>query len=68
MLFRSWALLPAPPVVITFQVTVDEGSAGLLTNVALHDNDQIGTVEEGAVAVVQLPASVKIIFVPLLFK
>ncbi len=64
----DWALLPAPPVVITFQVTVDEGSAGLLTNVALHDNDQIGTVEEGAVAVVQLPASVKIIFVPLLFK
>ncbi len=64
----DWALLPAPPVVITFQVTVDEGSTDLLTNVAMHDNDQLGTVEEGAVAVVTLPASVKNIYIPLLFK
>ena len=52
----------------TFQVTVDEGSSGLLTNVAMHSNDQLGTVEEGAVAVVTLPASVKNIYIPLLFK
>lgn len=64
----DWALLPAPPVVITFQVTVDEGSTDLLTNVAMHDNDQLGTVEEGAVAVVTLPASVRNIYIPLLFK
>ena len=64
----DWALLPAPPVVITFQVTVDEGSTDLLTNVAMHSNDQLGTVEEGAVAVVTLPASVKNIYIPLLFK
>ncbi len=64
----DWALLPAPPVVITFQVTVDEGSTDLLTNVAMHSNDQLGTVEEGAVALVTLPASVKNIYIPLLFK
>ncbi len=40
---------------ITFQVTVDEtAEAGLLTNVALHDNDQLGTVEEEAEAVVEI--------------
>ena len=51
----DWALLPAPPVVITFQVTVDEDIQGsLLTNVALHSNDQMGTVEESAVAVVDI--------------
>jgi len=64
----DWALLPAPPVVITFQVTVDEDIQGsLLTNVALHSNDQMGTVEESAVAVVDI-ITTKTIFLPLLFK
>lgn len=63
----DWVLMSAVKT-ITFQVTVDEGSADLLTNVALHENNQMGTVEERAIAVVQLPASIKNIYVPLLFK
>ena len=40
---------------ITFQVTVNEDAEpGLLTNVALHANDQLGTVEESAVATVAI--------------
>lgn len=51
----DWAVLPAPPVVITFQVTVDEDApGGELTNIALHDNDQAGTVVESAKAVVTI--------------
>ncbi|MGB4595258.1 MAG: Ig-like domain-containing protein [Anaerolineaceae bacterium] len=51
----DWALLPAPPVVITFQVTVDEDAvSGLLTNEALHDNDALGSLEESAKAVVEI--------------
>jgi len=64
----DWALLPAPPVVITFQVTVDEDIQGsLLTNTALHANDQMGMMEEGAVAVVNIMTT-KTIFIPILFK
>ena len=53
----DWALLPAPPVVITFQVTVDAETAyGPLTNEVLHDNDHLGTVEEIAFATVEIEA------------
>ncbi len=65
----DWALLPAPPVVLTFQVTVDEAApAGLLTNVALHDNDQLGTVEESAVATVTILEGVKNLYLPLITR
>ena len=65
----DWALLPAPPVVITFQVTVDEDApAGPLTNVALHDNDQLGTVEEGAVATVTILEALKNLYLPLIMR
>jgi uncharacterized repeat protein (TIGR01451 family) len=46
----DWALVSAPPKVITFQVTVDAGFHGLVTNEALHDNNNLGTLEEVAVA------------------
>jgi uncharacterized repeat protein (TIGR01451 family) len=65
----DWALLPSPPVVITFQVTVDEGApAGPLTNVALHANDQLGTVEESAVATVTILEGVKNLYLPLILR
>ena len=65
----DWALLPAPPVVITFQVTVDEDApVGPLTNVALHDNDQLGTVEESAVATVTILEGVKNLYLPLITR
>jgi uncharacterized repeat protein (TIGR01451 family) len=64
----DWALLPAPPKVITFQVTVDEDAlSGPLTNVVLHTNDQIGTVEESATAVVDLNMF-KYIYLPIIHK
>ncbi len=64
----DWALLPAPPKVITFQVTVDEGGTpGPLTNVVLHDNNQIGTVEESAQAVVELVFN-KYIWLPVIVR
>ena len=51
----DWALLPAPPKVITFEVTVDaDASENLLINTVLHDNDLLSSVEEAAVAVVEL--------------
>jgi len=47
---------PSTTHVITFQVTVDTiPDQGLLINEALHENDAPGTLEEAAVAVVQLP-------------
>ncbi|MEL7636550.1 MAG: S8 family serine peptidase [Anaerolineaceae bacterium] len=65
----DWALLPAPPVVITFQVTVDEDATnGELTNAALHDNDQLGTVEESAVAIVTISGALKNLYLPLIMR
>jgi len=65
----DWSYVPTEPVVITFQVTVNEGApGGDLINIALHDNDQMGTVEEGAVAVVSLPEAIKNLFLPLILK
>ena len=65
----DWSYVPTEPVVITFQVTVDEDApGGDLINIALHDNDQMGTVEEGAVAVVSLPEAIKNLFLPLILK
>jgi len=46
----DWALLPAPPKVITFQVTVDADGDGIVVNEALHSNDAPYTVEEAAIA------------------
>lgn len=47
---------PSTTHVITFQVTVDTiPDQGLLINEALHENNAPGTLEEAAVAVVQLP-------------
>ena len=46
----DWALLPAPPKVITFQVTVDADGDGIVVNEALHSNDAPYTVEETAIA------------------
>ncbi|MFZ3071611.1 MAG: S8 family serine peptidase, partial [Anaerolineaceae bacterium] len=64
----DYALLPAPPVVITFQVTVDEDAPdGALTNLALHSNDQMGTQEEVATAVVELQMT-KYIYLPIISK
>ena len=64
----DWALLPAPPKVITFQVTVNEDTTdGPLTNIALHMNDQLGTVEEAAVAVVDV-ITTKYIFLPVIMR
>ena len=46
---------PSTTKTITFQVTVNADAAlGLLSNVALHDNDHLGTVDEMAVAVVEI--------------
>ncbi len=46
---------PSTTKTITFQVTVDgDAPLGPLSNVALHDNDHPGTVEEMAVAVVEI--------------
>ncbi|NLC13938.1 MAG: DUF11 domain-containing protein, partial [Chloroflexi bacterium] len=65
----DWKYVPAEAHVITFQVTVDEGApAGLLTNVALHDNDQLGTVEEGAVATVTILEALKNLYLPLIMR
>jgi len=47
----DWTLVPAPPKVITFQVTVNSGFRGTITNDALHDNNSLGTLEEVAKAV-----------------
>ena len=51
----DWKYVPAEAHVITFQVTVDaDVPGGPLTNVALHSNDQLGTVAEEAEAVVDI--------------
>lgn len=64
----DWTVVPAPPKMITFQVTVDEDVAlGALTNTALHTSSQAGTVEEGAVAIVMIPA-VKNLYLPVILK
>jgi len=64
----DWALLPAPPKVITFQVTVDEGGTpGPLTNVVFHNNNQLGTVQESAQAVVELVFT-KYIWLPVIVR
>jgi len=52
----DWAVVPAPPKVITFQVTVDEDAVlgSTVLNQVMHDNDGLGTVEETASAEVFL--------------
>lgn len=65
----DWKYVPAEPHLITFQVTVDEGApAGVLTNVAMHDTDKPGTVEEGAVATVTILEALKNLYLPLILK
>lgn len=45
----DWAEVPAPPVVITFQVTVDADiTTTTVVNTALHSNDRPHVVMEGA--------------------
>lgn len=49
----DWRYIPGEPKVITFQVTVDEDVLdGDLTNIALHDNDHLGTINESASATI----------------
>ncbi len=65
----DWAVVPAPPVVITFQVTVNENAPlGLLTNEVLHDNNHTGTVEESAVATVTILPVIRYLYLPLILK
>jgi hypothetical protein len=48
---------PASTVTITFQVMLgDELLGPTLTNVAMHDNDALGTVPEGASVTIDTPA------------
>ncbi len=48
----DWALVPAPPTVITFQVTVDAGLTlgETITNDVMHIADGLGMMEESASA------------------
>ena len=46
----DWALVPAPPTVITFQVTVDAEEEAVITNSASHSANGLGMVEEFASA------------------
>jgi len=65
----DWALLPAPPTVITFQVTVNEDApAGVLTNIAAHGNDQFGSLTESASADVLILSTIKPVFLPVIFR
>ena len=50
----DWTLLPAPPKVITFEVTVNEGATGVLTNSAEHDANLLGAKVELATWVINL--------------
>ena len=50
----DWALLPAPPVVITFQAEVNEDAKHWLVNEVVHDTLSDFTVEEKAVAEVAI--------------
>ncbi len=54
----DWKLLSAPPVVITFQVTVDGDASGLILNQALHSVDMFGAVEESAAAEFMTPLQI----------
>lgn len=45
----DWALLPAPPTEVSFQVTVGS-EENKITNFAMHDNTMFGTLIEGAQA------------------
>ena len=62
----DWALLPAPPKVITFQVTVDEGTGGLLTNSAEHDANLLGAEPELATWDITLPPAIRKIYMPVI--
>ena len=57
-----------PTQVITFQVTVDEGFAGLIVNEALHNTDEVYTVEEMAVWEVMVDEPLKFIYLPLIMR
>lgn len=57
-----------PTQVITFQVTVDEGFAGLIVNEALHNTDEVYTVEEMAVWEVMVEEPLKFIYLPLIMR
>ncbi|MGV8048929.1 MAG: S8 family serine peptidase [Anaerolineaceae bacterium] len=53
------------PIVITYQVTVNEGNYLTIENRVAHDNDGLGTVEEFTSAIVTLPTK---IFMPIIYK
>ena len=57
-----------PTHLITFQVTVDEGFAGLVVNEALHNTDETYTVEEMAIWEVLVEEPLKFIYLPLILK
>jgi uncharacterized repeat protein (TIGR01451 family) len=57
-----------PTQVITFQVTVDEGIAGLIVNEALHNTDEIYTVEEMAVWEVMVEEPLKFFYLPIIMR
>ncbi|MEN6530355.1 MAG: hypothetical protein ABFD05_09205, partial [Anaerolineaceae bacterium] len=57
-----------PTHTITFQVTVDEGFAGLIVNEALHNTDEVYTVEETAVWEVLVEEPLKFLYLPLIMR
>lgn len=57
-----------PTHVITFQVTVDEGFAGAIVNEALHNTDEVYTVEEAAVWTVTVPEPLRFFYLPLIMR
>jgi uncharacterized repeat protein (TIGR01451 family) len=57
-----------PTHVITFQVTVDEEALGLVVNEALHNTDEVYTVEESAVATVTILEALKNLYLPLIMR
>jgi len=64
----DWALLPAPPKVITFQVTVDDDTRGLVTNEVQHDADLLGAVVEIASWDVIVNEPIRNIYLPVILK
>jgi uncharacterized repeat protein (TIGR01451 family) len=57
-----------PTHVITFQVTVDEETVGLVVNEALHSTDEAYTVEEMAVWEVLVEEPLKFLYLPLIMR
>ncbi len=65
----DWALLPAPPVVITYQVTVNADiESPVVVNSVLHSSDLLGSVTETAKSVVAINLPPKNLYLPLILR